>query len=121
MRTVYWMNIRLLASFAALAALSGVLSAQSTGMSNIGLAINDVCGMFLAFLPPLAILLVVVGAVFFGAGKLVPNAEFTNRSTNMAAGAIVGAVLCLVIVLLVPTILQTLYGGTFSCGTQTWG
>jgi hypothetical protein len=91
------------------------------GVSSIGLALNEVCGMFLALLPPLSILLVVLGAIFFGSGKLMPNAEFGNRATNLAAGAIVAAVLCLVIVLLVPTILQTMYGGTFSCGTQTWG
>ena len=105
----------------ALLAFAAALSAQSSGVSNIGVAINDICGMFLSLLPPLSILLVVLGAIFFGAGKLMPNAEFTNRATNMAAGAIVAAVLCLVIVLLVPTILQSLYGGTFSCGTQTWG
>jgi len=114
------MNQKLLLSVLAIAAMTTALSAQS-GISSISIAINDVCGMFLSLLPPLSILLVVLGAIFFGAGKLMPNAEFSNRATNMAAGAIVGAVLCLVIVLLIPSILQSIYGGTFSCGLQTWG
>lgn len=114
------MNPRPLLPVLAIVAISAALFAQS-GISNISLAINDVCGMFLSLLPPLSILLVVLGAVFFGSGKLMPNAEFSNRATNMAAGAIVGAVLCLIIVLLIPTVLQSIYGGTFSCGTQTWG
>lgn len=105
----------------ALLALSGTVHAAGSGMSQISLAINDVCGQFLAVLPPLSILLVVLGAVFFGAGKLMPNAEFSNRATNMAAGAVVAAVMCLIIVLLIPSILQSIYGGPFSCGTQTWG
>lgn len=114
------MNSRLSLSVFAIAALAAAISAAA-GISSISLAINDVCGMFLSILPPLSILLVVIGAIFFGSGKLMPNAEFSNRATNMAAGAIVGAVLCLIIVLLIPTILQSIYGGTFSCGTQTWG
>ena len=103
-----------------LLALPAPLTAAS-GTGQLSAALNEVCGQFLSFLPPLSILLVVLGAIFFGAGKLMPNAEFSTRASNMAAGAVVGAVLCLIIVLLVPTILQTIYGGPFSCGTQTWG
>ncbi len=106
----------------ALLALSGAAMAQQTpGLSGLSDSITTICGTFMTILPPLAILLVVVGAVFFGSGKLMPNAEFGNKATNMAAGALVGAVMCLVIVLLVPSILQSLYGGSFSCGTQVWG
>ncbi len=101
--------------------LASLSFAQGSGFSRLGEGISSVCGQFMTFLPPLAILLVVVAAVFYGTGKLVPNAEFSTRATNMAAAAAVGAVLCLVIVLLVPSILQALYGGPMSCGTQTWG
>ena len=108
-------------ALASLLALASLSFAQGSGFSRLSEGISSICGQFMTFLPPLAILLVVVAAVFYGSGKLVPNAEFSGRATNMAAAAAVAAVMCLIIVLLVPSVLQALYGGPFSCGAQTWG
>jgi succinate dehydrogenase/fumarate reductase cytochrome b subunit len=98
-----------------------VVFSQSSGFSRLNESMNEICGQLMSILPPLSILLVVVAAIFYGAGKLVPNAEFSSRATNMAAAAAVGAVMCIVIVLLVPIIIQTIYGAPLTCGTQTWG
>ncbi|VVB56534.1 Uncharacterised protein [uncultured archaeon] len=115
-------SIPLSAQAGSLLLLSGAVLAQPQPvMGGLNDAINSVCGQFMMLLPPLSILLVVLAAVFYGSGKLMPNAEFSNKATNMAAGALVGAVMCLIIVLLVPTIIQSLTNGPVSCGTQTWG
>jgi hypothetical protein len=80
-----------------------------TGLSGVISATNKICKDLMTILPPLSMLLVVLAAIFYAAGKLVPNPEFSGRASGMAAAAIAAAVICLVIVLIMPPLLSSLY------------
>jgi len=84
--------------------------AANSGLTAVGSALSNVCSQLMQILPPLSMLLVILAAIFYASGKLVPNPEFSGRASGLAAGAIAAAVICLVIVMILPGILSTIYG-----------
>ena len=96
--------------------LSTMAFAANSGLSGVGIAMGNVCGQLMNILPPLSMLLVILAAIFYASGKLVPNPEFSGRASGLAAGAIAAAVICLVIVMILPGILGSLYGN----GVTDW-
>ena len=94
--------------------------AQTSGFTNMTDALYNLCAQLMGILPPLAMLLVVLGALFYAAGKLVPNPEFAGRASGLAAAAIAAAVICLVMVLLMPSVLSAIMpSADFSCSIGT--
>jgi hypothetical protein len=94
---------------AGLASIGALFAEDTGGLSSVTNAMNNICGQLMTILPPLSMLLVVLAAIFYAAGKLVPNPEFSGRASGMAAAAIAAAVICLVIVLIMPGLLEAIY------------
>ncbi|VVB57683.1 Uncharacterised protein [uncultured archaeon] len=108
------------AGAAGLALTTIAAAASGSGLAGVAVAMNNICGQLMGILPPLSMLLVVLAAVFYASGKLVPNPEFAGRASGLAAAAIAAAVICIVIVLLMPSILVALYGHSLTCGSATF-
>jgi hypothetical protein len=92
---------------------------STSGLAGVGAAMNKICAQLMGLLPPLSMLLVVLAAIFYASGKLVPNPEFAGRASGLAAAAVAAAVICLVLVLLLPGVLALVWGGgsgtAFTC------
>ncbi len=92
---------------------------STSGLGGVSIAMNKICAQLMGLLPPLSMLLVVLAAIFYASGKLVPNPEFAGRASGLAAAAVAAAVICLVLVLLLPGVLALIWGGgagtAFTC------
>ena len=100
--------------------LSTMAFAVNSGLSSVGTAMNQICNQLMQILPPLAMLLVILAAIFYASGKLVPNPEFSGRASGLAAGAVAAAVICLVMVMILPGIIGIIYNNNpnvVACGT----
>ncbi len=102
-------------------ALLGAVWAQSgSGLEGVKSALRTTSADLMGLLPPLYMLLIVLAAIFYASGKLVPNPEFAGRAAGLAAAAVAASIISLVIVLMLPTILAALYpAGTFDCSIGT--
>jgi hypothetical protein len=103
------------------ALVAGSVSAAS-GLTGVNDAIKQTARDLLGILPPLSMLLVILGAIFYAAGKLVPNPEFSGRASGLAAAAIAAAIISLVIYMVLPCILQTIFPqGNFDISIGNFG
>ncbi len=102
-------------------ALTTMAAAQTSGsgLSGVRNAMTNICGQLMGILPPLSMLLVVLAAIFYASGKLVPNPEFAGRAAGLAAAAVAASVICLVIVLILPSIITQLYSNNMQAATCT--
>jgi len=92
----------------------------NTNTGNIGGTLDTICGDVYNLLPPVAMLLVIAGAVTYAAGQFA-GAEMRARATGWATAMLVGALFAFVIVLLLGGFLKTLMttagiSTTFTCG-----
>ena len=92
----------------------------SSNTDNIGSVLDTICGQVYNLLPPVAMLLVIAGAVTYAAGQFA-GAEMRARATGWATAMLVGALFAFVIVLLLGGFLKTLMNQagittTFTCG-----
>ena len=90
--------------------------ALSAGISGVSDALYSTYNQFEVILPPLAMLLIILGAVTYAAGKLVPNPEFSGRASGLAAGMIAASVILFAIMLVLPVVLQAIY----PCDNGCW-
>ena len=114
------LNLRgwaLRAGAAGLALTTAVFAQQTSGLGQVTVAMNNICKQLLTILPPLSMLLVVLAAIFYASGKLVPNPEFSGRASGLAAAAVAAAVISLVIVLILPNLLTFLYSSSMNAST----
>ena len=93
---------------------------SSNTANDIGSVLDTICGQVYDLLPPVAMLLVIAGAVTYAAGQFA-GAEMRARATGWATAMLVGAIFAFVIVLLLGGFLKTLMttagiSTTFTCG-----
>ncbi|VVB57579.1 Uncharacterised protein [uncultured archaeon] len=84
-------------------------AASNSGLSGAAGAIRLIYGQLAGLLPALSMLLVVLGALTYAAGKALPNPEFAGRASGLAAAMIAASAVCFVIILVLPAILSALY------------
>jgi len=89
--------------------MASLLYSASSGITSVGNAIRQAYRDLSGILPPLSMLLVVMGAITYAAGKMVPNPEFSGRASGLAAAMIAAALVGLIIVMILPGILQIVY------------
>jgi len=87
----------------------GIIFAQTTtpGLLELQNAMKTICGQIFDLLPPVAMLLVIAGAVTYAAGQFA-GAEMRARATGWATAMIIGALFAFVIVLLLPSVVMAL-------------
>ena len=89
----------------------GIIFAQTTttspGLLQLQDAMKTICGQVYNLLPPVAMLLVIAGAVTYAAGQFA-GAEMRARATGWATAMIIGALFAFVIVLLLPSVVMAL-------------
>jgi hypothetical protein len=88
----------------------GIIFAQgqtSPGLIQLQDAMKTICGQVYNLLPPVAMLLVIAGAVTYAAGQFA-GAEMRARATGWATAMIIGALFAFVIVLLLPSVVMAL-------------
>lgn len=86
----------------------------SAGLGSASTAVSQFCGMAIDLLPPLAMLMVLVGAVVYAAGQVM-GAETRSRANVWASACMIGAVMGTLIVSISPSALGTIYGGEVAC------
>jgi len=96
------------------------LTSGTNTANNIGNVLDQICGDVYNLLPPVAMLLVIAGAVTYAAGQFA-GAEMRARATGWATAMLVGALFAFLIVLLLGGFLKTLMttagiSTTFTCG-----
>jgi len=91
----------------------GIIFAQgsqnSQNLQQLTDAMKNICGDVYNLLPPVAMLLVIAGAVTYAAGQFA-GAEMRARATGWATAMIIGALFAFVIVLLLPSVVVALTG-----------
>ncbi len=99
-----------------LALWAGVVAASGT--TNITNALNKLCNDVVSVLGVVALMLILLAAVVYGAGQVM-GAETRARASVWATSMIVGAVISLVIYLLLPHVIAALMGTNITCGSTT--
>lgn len=100
---------RLFLSLVLLFLIASMLYAAASGITSVGNAIRQAYRDLSGILPPLSMLLVIMGALTYAAGKAVPNPEFSGRASGLVAAMIAAALVGLIIVMILPGILQIMY------------
>ena len=102
-----WALFALVLLSSILSSASGV-SVSASGTGRVVDAMNCLCSQMRALMPPLSMLLVVLAAVFYGAGKLF-GSEMGSKTSAIAAFMLVAAVLSVLIAVAGPDVLRALY------------
>ena len=89
---------------------------NSSMLSSLQSTLSDLCTELKGLIPFVAMLMVVLGAVIYGAGQVM-GAETRARANVWATAMIVGAIFAIIIELILPAILGSLSGsgGALSC------
>jgi hypothetical protein len=95
-----------------------IFAADSAGVNNIKLAMQDLCSNAQMLLGGAALVLIVLAAVVYAIGQ-VTGAETRARASVWATAMIIGALVGIAIYLLVPTIIRTLLTGQCLDATKT--
>ena len=90
------------------------VSSYNSELTSLTNTISGLCTEIKALIPIVAMLMVVLGAVIYGAGQVM-GAETRARANVWATAMIVGAIVGIMINLLLPAILGTLISGGVSC------
>lgn len=85
------------------------------GTTQLITALDNICRDIYSLLPPIAMLLVVAGAVVYAAGQFA-SAEMRARATGWATAMVIGALFAFVLVLLLPPIILALWAS----GSGNW-
>jgi type IV secretory pathway VirB2 component (pilin) len=88
----------------------GLIFGADSGSERLQNSLKTICGQLYNLLPPVAILLVVAGAVVYGIGQFA-GAEMRAKSTSWATAMIIGALFAFILVLFLPGVIVALFRG----------
>lgn len=91
--------------------LSSLVVAQTGTLSS---ALSALCTGIKGLVPMVAFLLIVAAGVIYAVGQLL-GAETRARASVWATAMFTGAIIGILIVTIVPSVLNTIYTGTYSC------
>ncbi len=109
--------MRALASILLLSFLASAVFSQASGLSNVGIALSDLCAQVKSLVPIVVFLMVVVAGLVYVAGQVF-GAEVRSRANVWATAMIIGAIICVLIIVILPTFLSTMYAdpnASFTC------
>lgn len=94
--------------------------AQNAGIDQFGQAMISLYQSLAGILPVVSMLLIVTGAVIYGAGQIL-GAETRARAVTWATACLTGALVSVLVVTVSPPIFSALYGPTWSMPTSVGG
>ena len=101
--------------FLVLSLFLGITFAQTQtqtqgGLTDLKNAMSKICGDVRGLLAPVAMLLIIAGAVTYAAGQFA-GAEMRAKSTSWATAMIIGALFAFILVLFLPGVIVALFTG----------
>jgi hypothetical protein len=83
----------------------------ASALSNMTLAIKDLCRGLRELLPVAAMMMIILAGVLYAAGQMM-GAETRARSNVWATAALTGALIAILIVVIAPPVLDMIYSGS---------
>jgi len=96
------------------------LAFAASGLSNVAQAVNDLCVGLKNMLPVAAMLMIILAGVIYAAGQMM-GAETRARANVWATAALTGALIAILIAVVAPSVLSSIYGGTWDDNTGLTG
>ena len=102
-------KLNILLAFAAMASLA----VAASGITNMMIAVNDLCVGLKNMLPVVAMLMIILAGVIYSTGQMM-GAETRARANVWATAALTGALIAILIAVIAPAVLSQIYGTSWS-------